>query len=716
MQVIKIQGARTHNLKNLSLEIPRNQLVIVTGLSGSGKSSLAFDTLYAEGQRRYVESLSAYARQFLSMMDKPDVDKVEGLSPAIAIQQKTTSHNPRSTVGTVTEIYDYLRLLFARIGEPHCPEHGRSLKALTPPQIVERILRLPAGTPLMLLAPLVQGRKGEHLQVLEKLQAQGFSRVRINGEIYDLEACPALDKKRSHHIEAVVDRFKLNAEQKTRLQDSVNTALELSDGLLILDYYPSATGAQAVPEALPLTLSARYACPECGFSVPELEPKLFSFNSPAGACPSCEGLGQQQQINLHTVIKHPELSLAQGVLQGWDFLQRNQLPQLLHWAQSINLEIHTPWNQLAASAQKKILYGDKGFMGIEAILLQRYRDAESPKLREALGRYLSYGTCQTCAGTRLNPRARCVFWPHTETNLPQLTQQALQKLADTLAHLPLAGAEAQIAAPILREIRARLRFLLDVGLGYLSLARSADTLSGGESQRIRLASQIGSGLVGVMYVLDEPSIGLHARDQQRLWESLLKLRDLGNSVLVVEHDDAAIRLADHVLDIGPGAGVHGGHLVAQGTPEQIAAHPESLTGAYLSGRQSIARPPAKVVNQQTPWLKLLGASGQNLKQVDLHLPLGHLVCITGVSGSGKSTLINRTLYPCVAHALHKDSAAAAPEAYRAIEGLEHLDKVIQIDQSPIGRTPRSNPATYTGVLTPIRELFAATPEARTPRL
>ncbi|ASK35111.1 excinuclease ABC subunit UvrA [Alloalcanivorax mobilis] len=726
MDTILVRGARTHNLKNVDLDIPRDKLVVITGLSGSGKSSLAFDTLYAEGQRRYVESLSTYARQFLSMMEKPDVDHIEGLSPAISIEQKSTSHNPRSTVGTITEIYDYLRLLFARVGEPRCPEHGTPLAAQTISQMVDQVLAMEEGSRLMLLAPVVREKKGEHALLFEELRAQGFIRVRIDGRIYDMDDTPALEKNKKHTVEVVVDRFKVRGDLQNRLAESFETALGLADDIAIIASMDTpAKGSK--PEEV--TFSAKFACSHCGYSIPELEPRLFSFNNPAGACPSCDGLGVKQFFDESKVITSEELSLAEGAIRGWDRRNVYYFQMLNSLAQSIGFDMDVAFKSLPKAVRKKILQGtgkesvefrylnDRGdiikrnhpFEGIIPNMERRYRETESDAVREDLAGYLSTSTCPTCNGSRLREAARHVFID--EITLPEVVRLAVGKAFAYFDSLKLPGSRGEIAEKILKEIRDRLQFLVNVGLEYLTLERSAETLSGGEAQRIRLASQIGAGLVGVMYVLDEPSIGLHQRDNERLLNTLTRLRDLGNTVLVVEHDEDAIRTADHVIDIGPGAGVHGGQVVAQGTAKQVAANKASLTGDYLSGRKRIAVPKQRHTNKDDRWLTLFGASGNNLKGHPLNLPVGLLTCVTGVSGSGKSTLINHTLYPLAATRLNKATTLqAAP--HESLEGLEHFDKVVDIDQSPIGRTPRSNPATYTGIFTPVRELFAGTQEAR----
>ncbi|ADC72632.1 excinuclease ABC, A subunit [Thioalkalivibrio sp. K90mix] len=721
MDSISIRGARTHNLKNIDLDLPRDRLIVITGVSGSGKSSLAFDTLFAEGQRRYVESLSTYARQFLSMMEKPDVDQIEGLSPAISIEQKSTSHNPRSTVGTITEIYDYLRLLFARAGEPRCPEHGETLAAQTISQMVDQVLDLPEGEKVMLLAPIVRGRKGEHHKLLESMRAQGYLRARINGEIHDLDALPALDPKRKHNIEIVIDRFKVREDLRSRLAESFETATELADGLALIAWMDE-------PEREPMIFSARYACPVCGYALRELEPRLFSFNNPAGACPTCDGLGVRQYFDPERVVSQPELSLAGGAVRGWDRRNAWYFSLLNSLARHYGFDVETPWQELPAEVRAVVLHGsgkekvklstpaangrlrtdERVFEGVIPNLERRYRETDSAAVREELGRYLAEQACPECHGTRLNSAARHVFV--NDLTLPEVTHMSVADARAFFAELRLPGRFAQIAEKIVREIGARLGFLNDVGLDYLTLDRSADTLSGGEAQRIRLASQIGSALVGVMYILDEPSIGLHQRDNERLLKTLCHLRDLGNTVVVVEHDEDAIRAADHVVDIGPGAGRHGGQVVAAGTPDEVARTPDSLTGAYLTGTRAIAVPEKRTEPDPEREIRVIGARGNNLKGGDFAFPTGLLTCVTGVSGSGKSTLVNNTLYPAVAVALHGGRHTIAP--HERIDGLELIDKVVDIDQSPIGRTPRSNPATYTGLFTPIRELFAATAEAR----
>lgn len=721
MDKIEIRGARTHNLKNINLTLPRDKLIVITGLSGSGKSSLAFDTLYAEGQRRYVESLSAYARQFLSLMEKPDVDHIEGLSPAISIEQKSTSHNPRSTVGTITEIYDYLRLLYARVGEPRCPEHDLPLAAQTISQMVDRVLAEPENRKMMILAPVVRNRKGEHKQLLESLAAQGYIRARIDGEVCDLSDPPTLELQKKHTIEVVVDRFKVRPDLQLRLAESFETALHLSGGLVYVADMDD-------DKAQPLIFSANFACPECGYSLSELEPRLFSFNNPAGACPSCDGLGVQQYFDPHKVVTNPELSLTGGAIRGWDKRSFYYFQMLKSVADHYKFDLDEPFDALSPQAKKVVLHGsghtaiefrymnDRGdvvvrnhpFEGVLHNMERRYRETESNSVREELAKYIANQPCPSCQGSRLRQEARHVYV--TGVTLPQVSEMSIGEALNFFRNLQLDGQRAQIAEKILKEIIERLGFLVNVGLNYLSLSRSAETLSGGEAQRIRLASQIGAGLVGVMYVLDEPSIGLHQRDNERLLGTLFHLRNLGNTVIVVEHDEDAIRHADYVVDIGPGAGVHGGVIVAQGTPAEVMANPDSVTGEYLSGRKKIAIP-AERRPTGDKWLKLLGASGNNLKKVDLHIPVGVMTCVTGVSGSGKSTLINDTLFR-IAHRDLNGATVEKPAPYLDIQGMDYLDKVVDIDQSPIGRTPRSNPATYTGLFTPIRELFAATQEAR----
>ncbi|ENM5842362.1 excinuclease ABC subunit UvrA [Vibrio mimicus] len=721
MDKIEVRGARTHNLKNINLTIPRDKLIVITGLSGSGKSSLAFDTLYAEGQRRYVESLSAYARQFLSLMEKPDVDHIEGLSPAISIEQKSTSHNPRSTVGTITEVYDYLRLLYARVGEPRCPEHQVPLKAQTVSQMVDKVLELPEGSKMMLLATIVKERKGEHVKTLENLAAQGFIRARIDGETCDLTDPPKLELHKKHTIEVIVDRFKVRSDLQQRLAESFETALELSGGIVVV--------APMEGEGEEQIFSANFACPHCGYSMRELEPRLFSFNNPAGACPTCDGLGVQQYFDPDRVIQDTNLSLAQGAIRGWDQKNFYYFQMLTALAEHYDFDVHTPFNKLSKKIQEIILHGsgrteiefkyinDRGdirlkkhpFEGILHNLERRYRDTESNSVREELAKYISNKPCSSCDGTRLKIEARNVFI--NDTALPTIVELSIADALTFFQELKLEGQRAQIAEKVMKEINDRLQFLVNVGLNYLNLSRSAETLSGGEAQRIRLASQIGAGLVGVMYVLDEPSIGLHQRDNERLLQTLTHLRNLGNTVLVVEHDEDAIRMADHVIDIGPGAGVHGGMVVAEGNVDEIIANPNSLTGQYLSGVKKIAVPTERTPRDASKTVELKGAVGNNLKNVDLSIPVGLFTCVTGVSGSGKSTLINDTFFK-IAHTALNGATTATPAPYRSIKGLEHFDKVIDIDQSPIGRTPRSNPATYTGIFTPIRELFAGTQESR----
>ncbi|OWO81532.1 excinuclease ABC subunit A [Photorhabdus luminescens] len=722
MDNIEVRGARTHNLKNINLIIPRDKLIVITGLSGSGKSSLAFDTLYAEGQRRYVESLSAYARQFLSLMEKPDVDHIEGLSPAISIEQKSTSHNPRSTVGTITEVHDYLRLLFARVGEPRCPEHDIPLAAQTVSQMVDNVLTLPEGHRLMLLAPIVKERKGEHTKLLDNLAAQGYIRARIDGEVCDLSDPPKLELQKKHTIEVVIDRFKVRADLAQRLAESFETALELSGGTAIVANIDDNTAEE-------LIFSANFACPACGYSMSELEPRLFSFNNPAGACPTCDGLGIQQFFDPDRVIQNGDISLAGGAIRGWDRRNFYYFQMLCSLAEHYKFDIEAPFNSLSANIQKVVLYGsgkqsiefkyinDRGdttvrhhpFEGVLHNMERRYKETESTAVREELAKYISNRSCISCHGTRLRKEARYVFIENT--TLPEISDFSIGHAMDFFQNIKLSGQRAQIAEKVLKEIRDRLKFLVNVGLNYLTLSRSAETLSGGEAQRIRLASQIGAGLVGVMYVLDEPSIGLHQRDNERLLETLIHLRNLGNTVIVVEHDEDAIRAADHIIDIGPGAGVHGGEIVAEGTVKDIMVSKESLTGQFLSGKREIAIPEKRIPADPKKVLKLIGAKGNNLKNVTFNLPVGLFTCITGVSGSGKSTLINDTLFPIAQRQLN-GATNITPAPYIDIQGLEHFDKVIDIDQSPIGRTPRSNPATYTGVFTPVRELFAGVPESR----
>ena len=730
MQHIHVRGARTHNLKNLSLDLPRERLIVVTGLSGSGKSSLTFDTLYAEGQRRYVESLSAYARQFLATMDKPDVDSIEGLSPAIAIEQKAGSHNPRSTVGTVTEIYDYLRLLYARAGLPRCPDHGIELTAQTVSQMVDQALKLPEGTAAALLAPVVSARKGEHHQLFEDLAAQGFVRVRVDGRICELDARPELDGRRPHTIEAVVDRVRIRAGAAQRLAESFETALRLSGGiarLVLLDEPERDSEPRQQDAQRELTFSSRHACPVCGYSVPPLEPKLFSFNNPAGACPACDGLGVQEFFDPQRVVLHPQLSLAGGAVRGWDRRNEHYFQLIQSLSKHYGFDIETPWTELPAQVQQLLLEGSgtesigfsyreggrrtrkrHPFEGILPNLTRRYRETESPMVREELARYLSIRPCPECQGTRLSRAARFVFI--AERSLPEVAHLTVGRALEFLESLSLPGWRGEVAAKVVKGMVQRLRFLCDVGLEYLTLDRNAETLSGGESQRIRLASQVGSGLTGVMYILDEPSIGLHQRDNRRLLATLKRLRDLGNTVIVVEHDEEAIREADHVVDLGPGAGAHGGELVAQGTPRDIEAHPASITGQYLSGRRRIEVPDLRPRPDPGRLLRIVGARGNNLRNITAEIPLGLFTCVTGVSGSGKSTLIVDTLFGHTAARLNGVRVDAAP--CERIDGLEHIDRVIDIDQSPIGRTPRSNPATYTGLFAPLRELFAQVPEAR----
>lgn len=723
MKNIVVRGARTHNLKNIDLDIPRDQLVVITGLSGSGKSSLAFDTLYAEGQRRYVESLSTYARQFLSMMEKPDIDHIEGLSPAISIEQKATSHNPRSTVGTTTEIYDYLRLLFARAGEPRCPDHDLPLQAQTVSQMVDQVMELPEDKKFMMLAPVIQNRKGEHLLLLNDLRTQGFIRVRINGLVIELDTLPSLDKNRKHNIDVIIDRFRVREDLQLRLAESFETCLNLSNGTAkVVAMDPERDEAE-------LLFSSLFACPKCGHSIAELEPRMFSFNNPAGACPDCDGLGVMQFFDQSRVISQPELKIAEGAIRGWDRRNPYHFQMLTSVAKHYNESLSQPFCELSPTLQQVILYGsgeekitfqhltEKGeliqrtdpFEGVLPNLTRRHKDTESQMVRDDLAKFLSEQACLSCGGSRLKRDARHVFV--AKYNLPSLCCLPVGRALECFKNLELTGRRQQIADKITKEIMQRLSFLVNVGLDYLTLDRSAETLSGGEAQRIRLASQIGAGLVGVMYVLDEPSIGLHQRDNERLLSTLLHLRDQGNSVIVVEHDEETIRTADHVIDIGPGAGIHGGSIVAQGTPEAILACNESITAQYLTGKRAIKIPEERHVYNQEKTLLLEGVSGNNLKSITVEIPLGLITCITGVSGSGKSTLINDTLYPVAATVLNKASTLkAAP--FKEISGLQHLDKVVDIDQSPIGRTPRSNPATYTGLFTPIRELFAATHEAR----
>ncbi len=722
---ISVRGARTHNLKDVNLEIPRDKLVVITGLSGSGKSSLAFDTLYAEGQRRYVESLSAYARQFLSMMEKPDVDHIEGLSPAISIEQKSTSHNPRSTVGTITEIYDYLRLLFARVGEPRCPDHDEPLAAQTVSQMVDQVMSQRQDKRIMVLAPVVSERKGEHLHVFSELMSNGFIRARIDGIVVDLDEAPALDKNKKHTIEAVVDRLRVRDDVQQRLAESFETALELTDGIARVADMDAEDGADADE----LIFSARFACPICGYSIPELEPRMFSFNNPAGACQECDGLGIKQFFDPGLVVADEDLTLAEGAIRGWDRRNVYYFHMLSSLADHYGFDVESPYKDLKKKHRDAILYGsgsqridfsyvnDRGdviqrrhrFEGVIPNMERRYHETDSTMVRENLQKYLRVRSCPECSGTRLNTASRHVFIDGV--TLPAITSGSVEGSLDYFKGLKLDGRRGEIADKILKEIRARLQFLVDVGLNYLTLDRSADTLSGGEAQRIRLASQIGAGLVGVMYILDEPSIGLHQRDNERLLRTLTHLRDLGNTVLVVEHDEEAIRTADHVVDIGPGAGVHGGEIVAAGTMDKILKSRKSLTGQYLSGKKQIEVPAERTPYDAEKVIRLIGATGNNLQGLTVDVPCGLFTCVTGVSGSGKSTLINHTLYPVSATELNKASTLTAAD-HEGIEGLEHLDKVVDIDQSPIGRTPRSNPATYTGLFTPIRELFAQTQEAR----
>ncbi|MEN1958051.1 excinuclease ABC subunit UvrA [Luteimonas sp. MJ145] len=726
LDLIRIRGARTHNLKDISLDLPRDRLIVVTGLSGSGKSSLAFDTIYAEGQRRYVESLSAYARQFLSVMDKPDIDHIEGLSPAIAIEQKSTSHNPRSTVGTITEIYDYLRLLYARVGQPRCPDHHYPLEAQTVSQMVDQVMALgsdPARAEQrwMLLAPVVRERKGEHAQVFEQLRAQGYVRVRVDGAVHEIDAVPPLALRQKHTIEAVIDRFRVRDDMQQRLAESFETALKLGDGMAEVRPLDDAS-------AEPLLFSSRYSCPVCDYALPELEPRLFSFNAPAGACPTCDGLGVSQFFDPGRVVVHPELSLAAGAVRGWDRRNHYYFQLIASLARHYGFDVDSRWQELPEAVRQAVLFGSGGeripftyvtesgvrskrshaFEGIVPNLERRYRETESSAVREELSKYISEQPCPDCGGARLNRSARNVFV--AERAMPSIVVLPIGEALQFFTGLELPGWRGEVAERIVKEIRERLGFLVDVGLDYLTLERKADSLSGGEAQRIRLASQIGAGLVGVMYVLDEPSIGLHQRDNERLLGTLTRLRDLGNTVIVVEHDEDAIRLADHIVDIGPGAGVHGGEVVAQGSYEDILAAPRSLTGQYLSGKRRIEIPATRHAPNPKLELRLLGASGNNLKGVDLVIPNGLFTVVTGVSGSGKSTLINDTLYALAANEINGASHTPAP--FRSVEGLDLFDKVVDIDQSPIGRTPRSNPATYTGLFTPLRELFAQVPESR----
>ncbi len=716
LENIIIRGARTHNLKNIDVTLPRNKLIVITGLSGSGKSSLAFDTIYAEGQRRYVESLSSYARQFLSVMEKPDIDHIEGLSPAISIEQKSTSHNPRSTVGTVTEIYDYLRLLYARAGTPRCPVHATDLTSQIVSQMVDRTLELPEGTKCMLLSPVIRGKKGEHLNLLNELQAQGYIRARIDGEIKDLDGNISLEKNKKHTIEVIIDRFKVRNNLKQRLAESFETALHLAEGT-----------AEVIPmddeDDFHLVFSEKYACSSCGYSIAEIEPRIFSFNNPNGACPTCDGLGVKETFDTNRIIIHPELSLAGGAIRGWDRRHKYYYDILKAVTDYYKFDIEQPWESLTKEQQNLILFGSgkeklplphgrysdiRRFEGVIPNMERRYAETDSKTVRDELNKYRVSQVCQSCKGTRLNKVARHVFI--AEHSLPTITHLPVGDLHELFETLSLTGAKGKISHGIIKEVRQRLSFLVNVGLNYLTLDRSADTLSGGEAQRIRLASQIGAGLVGVMYVLDEPSIGLHQRDNARLLSTLTHLRDLGNTVIVVEHDEEAIRAADYVLDIGPGAGIHGGRIMAQGTPQDILNTPASLTGQYLSGQRKISLPTERLPPPKK-WLKIYGASGNNLQNVDLAIPAGLLTCVTGVSGSGKSTLINATLSKIATNQLNGAMLESAP--YQKLEGIENFDKLVNIDQSPIGRTPRSNPATYTGLFTPIRELLSATPESRT---
>ncbi|KZZ18829.1 excinuclease ABC subunit A, partial [Oleiphilus sp. HI0078] len=719
MDKILVRGAKTHNLKNIDLTIPRDKLIVITGLSGSGKSSLAFDTLYAEGQRRYVESLSTYARQFLSMMDKPEVDHIEGLSPAISIEQKSTSHNPRSTVGTITEIYDYLRLLFARAGEPRCPEHDAPLNAQTVSQMVDKVLELPEESRLMLLAPIVQNRKGEHLHVFQDLLSQGFIRARIDGIITDLDDTPKLEKNKKHTIEVVVDRFKVRNDIQQRIAESFETCLALTDGIAVV----APMGEDDSQDEI--IFSSRFACPHCGYAISELEPRMFSFNNPAGACSSCDGLGVNQFFDPERIVHNPSLTLAEGAIRGWDRRTIYYFQLLSNVAEHYNVDISQTYEELPDSFKQILLYGSQEeeisftyvnsrgdsvqrshvFEGVIPNIERRYRETESNMVREDLAKYLNNQPCPSCHGTRLKQASRHVYID--KDSLPDLAKLPIGTALDYFENLELSGQRGEIADKILKEIRLRLEFLVNVGLDYLNLERSADTLSGGEAQRIRLASQIGAGLVGVMYILDEPSIGLHQRDNDRLLKTLTHLKELGNTVIVVEHDEDAIRLADHVIDIGPGAGIHGGEIVAEGTPDEVMSNPASLTGQYLCGSKRIEIPDERHKPNKNKQLILQGAKGNNLENVTLEIPVGLFTCITGVSGSGKSTLINSTLYPLAATELNNATTLNAAE-HEAIHGMHFFDKVIDINQSPIGRTPRSNPATYTGLFTPIRELFAGT--------
>ena len=723
MDKIEVRGARTHNLKNINLTIPRDKLVVITGLSGSGKSSLAFDTLYAEGQRRYVESLSTYARQFLSMMEKPDIDHIEGLSPAISIEQKSTSHNPRSTVGTITEIYDYLRLLFARVGEPHCPEHNIKLEAQTVSQMVDKVIALPTDTRIMVLAPIVRKRKGQHIHVFNELKTSGFIRARVNGLVCEIEYPPELEKNKKHSIDVVIDRLKIRPGLEQRLAESFETAIQLADGLAVVSMMEGTSGEKD------LVFSSLFACRKCGHSISELEPRLFSFNNPAGACSGCDGLGLKQFFDEQRVITDSSLSLSEGAIRGWDRRSVYYFHILTSLAEHFGFAVDTPFNKLSKKHQEVLLRGSDGevvdfvyvndrgdtrtrsyaFEGVLPNMERRFHETDSTVVREELAKYLSSQPCPDCGGTRLRRDARHVLIQGI--NLPSITEMTVTQALEYFNNLKLTGKRAKIAEKVLKELQNRLKFLVDVGLNYLNLSRSAETLSGGEGQRIRLASQIGAGLVGVMYILDEPSIGLHQRDNNRLLNTLFHLRDLGNSVIVVEHDEGAIRSADHIIDIGPGAGIHGGEIVATGTIDQIESAPNSLTGKYLAGKESIKVPEARTPYDEKKLIQLQGAIGNNLQEVNLIIPVGLFTCITGVSGSGKSTLINNTLYPIAATRLNK-ATTLNPSPFESILGLEHLDKVVDIDQSPIGRTPRSNPATYTGIFTPVRELFAGTQESR----
>ena len=724
MKTIKIRGARTHNLANIDLDLPRDKLIVVTGLSGSGKSSLAFDTIYAEGQRRYVESLSAYARQFLSVMEKPDIDHIEGLSPAISIEQKSTSHNPRSTVGTITEIYDYLRLLFARVGTPCCPDHGQPLEAQTISQMVDQVMALPEGTKMMLMAPVVRDRKGEHAQLFDELRAQGYVRVRVDGVVYPITDVPVLELRRNHTIEVVIDRFKVRPDLKQRLAESFETALILSDGLALLSPMEDMEEGGAMAEKL---LSSRYSCIHCDYSLQEVEPRMFSFNNPNGACPGCDGLGIAQFFDPDRVVSNPHVSLAGGAVRGWDRRNAYYFQIIKALSEHYKFDIEKPFEELSQKHRDIILYGsgdeiieftyfgERGtqkrrhaFAGVIPNLERRFRETDARIVREELSKYISQKPCPECHGQRLNRQARHVFV--ADTNLPTVTAWPIVRCLDFFSELNLGGRKGEIAAKIVKEVHERLQFLVNVGLEYLTLDRKAGTLSGGEAQRIRLASQIGAGLVGVMYILDEPSIGLHQRDNERLLSTLIRLRDIGNTVIVVEHDEEAIRRADHVVDMGPGAGVHGGEVVFSGKPEDLVNSDATLTGKYLSGRLEIETPTRRTVADPQRVFRLIGATGNNLKNVTLDIPAGLFTCITGVSGSGKSTLINDTLHRLTARELYDSTAKPAP--YEKVENLHLFDKVVDIDQSPIGRTPRSNPATYTGLFTPIRELFAGTQEAR----